>query len=162
MVVAAVPHLEKGPPFGASCRPSPGTPLANQDRESILEVGMFVSRSTIHLTLLAAVIAVTGAACGSSSPSSPTAAASDVTITMVGDRGTQSYSPNPTTMRVGQSVAWRNSDTIVHTSTQDGGRFDTGNVSPGATSSPQTMSTAGTFNYHCTIHPGMVATLVVQ
>jgi plastocyanin len=24
------------------------------------------------------------------------------------------------------------------------------------------MSTAGTFTYHCTIHPGMVGTLVVQ
>jgi plastocyanin len=24
------------------------------------------------------------------------------------------------------------------------------------------MSTAGTFTYHCTIHPGMVGTLTVQ
>ena len=87
----------------------------------------------------------------------------DVTIIMVGDRGSQSFSPNPTTMRVGQTVAWKNNDTIAHDATQDAcALLDTGTVSAGATSAPLTMSTAGTFTYHCTIHPGMVGTLVVQ
>ena len=46
--------------------------------------------------------------------------------------------------------------------TQDASRFGTGTVSAGATSSPLMMATAGTFTYPCTIHPGMVGTLVVQ
>ena len=71
-------------------------------------------------------------------------------------------SPNPTTMRVGQTVAWKNSDTTTHDATQDAARFGTGTVNAGATSAPLTMSTAGTFTYHCTIHPGMVGTLTVQ
>ena len=122
---------------------------------------MFVSRSTIGLALLAAALALTAAACGSSSPAAPTVSA-DVTITMLGDRANQSYSPNPTTVRVGQTVAWKNNDTATHDATQDASRFGTGTINAGATSSPLTMSAAGTFTYHCTIHPGMVGTLVVQ
>jgi plastocyanin len=119
-------------------------------------------RFSIGLGVLAAVTALAGAGCGSSSsPAAPTVAA-DVTITMVGDRGNQSFSPNPSSMRVGQTVAWKNGDTTAHDATQDASRFGTGTISAGATSAPITMSTAGTFTYHCTIHPGMVGTLVVQ
>jgi plastocyanin len=117
------------------------------------------------LALLAAT--VVSAACGSSSsygsstPSAPTTSA-DVTINIQGNNGAQSFSPNPSTMRVGQRVAWRNADSITHNATQDAGSFQTGNISPGATSAPVTMSTAGTFPYRCTIHPGMVGTITVQ
>jgi plastocyanin len=34
-------------------------------------------------------------------------------------------------------------------------------MAPGATFS-RTFSTAGTFTYHCTIHPGMVGTVSVH
>jgi plastocyanin len=117
------------------------------------------------LSLCAAVAAVTFAsACGSSSssPSAPSTTTADVTVQIQGDRGSSSYSPNPTTMRVGQSVAWHNADTTAHDSTQDNGRFQTGTLAAGATSAPITMSTAGTFTYHCTIHPGMIGTITVQ
>ena len=123
---------------------------------------MFVSRSRITLAGIAGLLALGAAACGSSSPSAPTVAA-DVTISMVGDRGNQSFAPSPTTMRVGQSVAWKNNDSTVHNALEDvGERFASGNVNAGATSSPKIMSAAGTFTYHCTIHPGMVGQLVVQ
>jgi len=103
-------------------------------------------------------------ACGSSSSTSPTnpAQSADVTITIQGNSGNQSFAPNPATMRVGQSVAWRNADSTTHNATQDANRFATSNLGGGATSSPITMSTPGTFTYHCTIHPGMVGTLTVQ
>jgi plastocyanin len=112
----------------------------------------------------AALVVAFAAACGSSSssPAAPSGPAADVTIQIVGDRGNTSYNPNPTTMRVGQSVAWHNGDTIAHDSTQDSGRFQTGTLQAGATSASITMSSAGTFTYHCTIHPGMVGTITVQ
>jgi plastocyanin len=122
---------------------------------------MFVSRSKITLAALAGVLTLGAAACGSSSPSAPTVAA-DVTISMVGNLASQSFAPNPTTMRVGQTVAWKNNDSITHDVMQDASRFQTGSVSSGATSSAIAMSAAGTFTYHCTIHPGMVGTLIVQ
>jgi len=117
--------------------------------------------SIVTFTLVSLGIA---AACGSSSPSSPSNStpAADVTITIQGNRGNQSFTPEPSTMRVGQTVAWRNADSITHNATQDSNRFATSNLGAGATSSPIAMTTAGTFTYHCTIHPGMIGTLVVQ
>ena len=84
-----------------------------------------------------------------------------MTITINGMSGSNSFSPNPASVVVGQQVRWRNADSVVHTATQNGGGFDTGLISPGATSSPITMSTAGSLNYRCTVHPSMVGTLSV-
>jgi plastocyanin len=121
------------------------------------------TRSTVALSLFAVTLALAAAACGSSSstPTSPTTSA-DVTINIVGDLAAQSFNPNPTTMKVGQSVAWKNTDTIAHDATQDASKFVTGTLNAGATSTAVTMSTAGTFTYHCSIHPGMVGTITVQ
>jgi plastocyanin len=80
----------------------------------------------------------------------------------VANNGGNSYSPNPATARVGQTVAWRNSHSQTHTATADGGSFNTGSIAPGSTSAPITMNGAGTFAYHCGPHPSMVGTLQVN
>jgi len=132
----------------------------------LLMLQVFMTR----LFALSIFAAVAASACGStsstsssssSSPAAPTASA-DVTINIQANNGAQSFSPNPSTARVGQRVAWRNADAITHNATQDAAVFQTGNLSPGATSAPIMMNTAGTFTYHCTIHPGMVGTITVQ
>ena len=127
----------------------------------------------IHRIVL--ILAVLGPSCGGGSTSTPAApatptttttpapaAAADLVISILGDQGGMSYSPASATVRVGQTVAWRNNDTDVHTATQDGGRFNTGTVTRGATSAPIAMTAAGSFPYHCAFHPGMVATLTVN
>lgn len=100
----------------------------------------------------------------------------DVTITINGEAGNMSFSPNPATVKVGQRVSWRNADSITHAILQDapnagqtgpygggggGSGFSTGNLGAAATSAPLTMSAAGTTGYHCEIHPGMVGVLTV-
>lgn len=122
--------------------------------------------SRLKLTTSAVILAavgLTGCSSGNTStPSSPTPVTpADVTITIVGMNGALSFSPNPGTIKIGQTVAWRNADNTTHTATSDTGTFNV-SVSPGATSSPIVMSTAGSFNYHCTIHPTMIGTLNVQ
>ncbi len=110
------------------------------------------------------------AACGGSGYSAPTAPSgggsgggtANVTITIVGMNGNQSFSPNPGSLKAGQTVAWKNNDSITHTATSDSGAFDTGAIPPGGTSSPITMPAAGTFGYHCSIHPSMTGSLSVQ
>jgi plastocyanin len=72
-----------------------------------------------------------------------------------------SFSPNSLTINVGDTVTWDNSDVQHHTATADDGSFDTGPISSGTPKSV-TFSTAGTFAYHCNIHPTMTATLVVK
>jgi plastocyanin len=88
--------------------------------------------------------------------------APDVIITIVADNGGMSFSPNPATVTRGQRVAWRNSAGAAHTATQNSGAFDTGNIDSGSQSGAITMGNAGTFAYHCAVHPSMVGTLNVQ
>ena len=70
------------------------------------------------------------------------------------------FSPGSVTVAVGDTVTWTNADAQNHTATADDGSWDTGTIS----SSPKsvTFATAGTFAYHCKIHPSMTATIVVQ
>jgi len=119
---------------------------------------------SLRLLIAAIGASIIVSACGSSStPTAPTSStAADVTVTIQGNNGSNSYAPNPVTMRVGQTIAWRNGDSITHTATQDSGGFNTGSIAAGATSTATMMNTAGTFAYHCTLHPGMVGTVNVQ
>jgi plastocyanin len=74
---------------------------------------------------------------------------------------TTAYAPNPVSVAVGGTVTWVNNDTTTHTSTADGGAWSSGSIAPGGQFS-RTFGTAGTFTYHCTIHPNMVGTVQVQ
>jgi len=93
-------------------------------------------------------------------PPSDPAAAMVITVASMG--GSNSYAPNPATLRVGQAVVWRNADTVTHRVVSDSGLFDTGDLAPGASSAPVVINGAGTLAYHCAIHPSMVGTLNVQ
>ena len=125
------------------------------------------------LGILAVVAGITAAvACGGSgyssspnpvptpTPSGGGSGSADVTITINGMLGASSYSPNPAAVKVGQTVAWHNADSISHTATGSG--FDTGALGAGQTSRPISFTTAGNVDYHCSFHPSMVGTLNVQ
>lgn len=103
------------------------------------------------------------ASCKSSNKSNPMSPATpaDVTITITGINGSSSFSPNPATVKMGQTVAWKNNGGTDHTATADGGAFDTHDIPNTATSSAITMSATGSFGYHCSIHPSMVGALNV-
>lgn len=68
-----------------------------------------------------------------------------------------------TTLKIGAGVTvkWTNNDGTTHTVTADDGSFDSGNIAPGASFTKQ-FNTKGTFAYHCSIHPMMTASVVVQ
>ncbi len=71
------------------------------------------------------------------------------------------FSPNPLTVPVGTRVVWTNMQTgVPHTVTSDTGLWDSGTVASGGTFA-FTFTTAGTFAYHCNIHPTMHGTVVV-
>lgn len=129
-------------------------------------------RLTLGCVALSA-FALVAVSCGSSSsPTTPSPTPSptpggggggaSLTITIVGMNGSQSFSPNPGTVNAGQTISWRNADSITHSIAADNGSFSTGNIAPGATSAPITMGTAGSFPYHCQIHPTMVGSLTVN
>ncbi len=90
-----------------------------------------------------------------------TAPGADVTINIVGILGANSYAPSPTTIKAGQRVIWKNTDTRTHDVVQDSNAFSAPPIASGAQSDPITLSTPGTFTYHCGIHPSMTATITV-
>lgn len=72
-----------------------------------------------------------------------------------------SYSPGTVTVAVGDTVTWTNSDAQAHTATADDNSWETGTIANN-NSATVTFAAAGTFAYHCTIHPEMTGTVVVQ
>lgn len=88
-------------------------------------------------------------------PAPPTASS---TVSIMGDRGAQSFTPNPATVAQGLTVAWRNNDNQVHRIVFNDGSFDSGNIAPGAASEPRALPTNGA-NYHCSLHPGMIGAI---
>lgn len=83
------------------------------------------------------------------------AASHDVTVQDL------AYDPASITVQVGDSITWTNNDGVPHTVTADNGSFDKPLDADGGTAT-LTFSTPGTFTYHCTIHPNMHGTVVVE
>jgi hypothetical protein len=73
---------------------------------------------------------------------------------------TTAFSPNPLNIAVGTTVTWLNNDGTGHTSTASGGAWSSPTIAPGGQFS-FTFQSAGTFPYHCMIHPNMVGTVGV-
>lgn len=70
------------------------------------------------------------------------------------------FTPSSITVKEGTTITWTNKDGISHTVTSDAGLFDSGSLGSGKTYA-YTFSTAGTYQYHCTIHPSMTAKVIV-
>jgi len=71
------------------------------------------------------------------------------------------FTPSNLAITAGTKVTWTNKSNTAHTVTSDNGTFtSSGNIAPNATYE-FTFPSAGTFNYHCTIHPSMAATVTV-
>ena len=63
-------------------------------------------------------------------------------------------------VRVGTTVTWTNQDNAPHSVTFKNGMKDSGLLSQGQSFS-YTFNTSGTYQYYCTVHPYMVATVTV-
>lgn len=124
-------------------------------------------RMFVRTLALAGVVLACG--CGESSnagnpagptgPSAPPSGGADaITINIIGDRGVQSFSPNPATVPDGRLVIWRNMDVLVHRVQLNDRSVDTGDIGPGASSAPQPLGGVAK-PYHCPIHPAMIGSL---
>ena len=70
-----------------------------------------------------------------------------------------SFRPSSITISRGDVVKWRNRGDTTHTTTSSS--WDSGRLAPGD-SFRHRFRRAGTFSYHCSIHPQMTGTIVVQ
>ena len=65
------------------------------------------------------------------------------------------------TVKKGDTVVWTNKDPMLHTVTGNNGGPSSPNMGTNGTYS-YTFNTAGTFGYHCAVHPSMMGTVVVN
>jgi len=91
------------------------------------------------------------AACGSggspTSPSQPPAGTVGVTVQDF------TFSPATVTIKAGTTVRWTNNGPSPHTTTSDAMVWNSGTLSPSGGTFDFTFLQAGTFGYHCSIHP---------
>jgi plastocyanin len=100
--------------------------------------------------------AVVTPACSPSRGAPAWAAGATHTITIEG----MQFTPAELTVKRGDRVVWVNKDLVTHTATA-GKAFDSGNI--GANESwAHVMSQPGRYDYMCTLHPTMKATLIVE
>ncbi len=127
----------------------------------VLIVGLILIGPIIYLTSHhkspAAKVATSNMNTSSNSSSNQTAtAASSVVINNF------AFSPAAITVKAGTKVTWKNNDSTTHTVTENDSQAGpaSGNLAPGSSYS-FTYTTAGTFKYHCSIHPDMTGTVTV-
>lgn len=127
------------------------------------------------LVSLAAGMVVAGAACFSERVANPiTGGTGSCNIPLaVLDSGHAvvaisgfAYQPDSVRIAPGQTVTWINCETETlepHTSTGDGGEWDSPDLAPGQRFSHTFPTATGSpFTYHCAPHPFMVGKVVVQ
>ncbi len=71
------------------------------------------------------------------------------------------FFPDTITVKVGDSVTWRNMDNTSHSATADDKLFDTGVFDQGG-SETVAFDEPGTYTYHCSLHPSMKGTIIVE
>jgi plastocyanin len=98
-----------------------------------------------------------------SGPAGPTTSATGSAAPVAGDAvsiDNFAFVPATLTVRVGSTVTWTNHDEEPHTIAASDGSFHSPGMGSQATYS-HTFPTAGRFDYVCSIHPFMHATVVV-
>jgi plastocyanin len=118
--------------------------------------------------IFAALLAFVIIAAGCTQPAAPaggqqnqTAVPNNTAAPMAASVMITSFSFQPATITVakGATVTWTNQDPVTHTITSTD--FDSGSVEQGKTYS-RVFDKAGTYEYHCAIHPSMKGTIIVQ
>lgn len=71
------------------------------------------------------------------------------------------YAPAPAQAKVGDVVLWKNDDSAPHSATMDDGSCDTDTINAGS-SAMLVFTAAGTYTYHCAIHPGQMKDVVLE
>lgn len=136
---------------------------------------------TKTLALICSILALTLAAagCGSSSDKKSSDSGGGATKTQEKSKGgggagkaaavsekNIQFSPKTLSVAKGATVTWTNDDSVNHDVTKTGGpgpKFSSGsgNMAQGDTYK-QKLTTPGTIQYQCTVHPGMTGTITVK
>jgi plastocyanin len=137
--------------------------------------GMTMRKESAAYLGAIALLMVALYSCGSSTPNTNVSAASSAFAKIVTCPQTPAkavvisnflFQPDGVTVTVNDIVQWTNNDSTPHTVTSGtplnaDGKFDSGNLAPGAAVCVQFLS-AGMYQYFCNIHTFMTGSVTVQ
>ncbi len=132
------------------------TTVGGATATTVAAAGGATATTTVAAGATATTTVAAGGATTAAGPSTAAPSASTTAVTIKGF----SFDPKAATVTVGETITWTNEDGTDHNVKASDDSFDSGNLGEGATFS-QTFNAAGTFDYVCTIHPGMKATVTV-
>ena len=123
-------------------------------------------RLALRLLIPGAIAALTFVACAanatpSAAPATSAAGGAKAAVNIKGF----AYSPATLTVAKGTVVTFTNADSVAHTVTSGANRTKDGKFDQsvaGGESTTVTFDTPGTYEYFCTIHSSMKATITVQ
>jgi plastocyanin len=72
------------------------------------------------------------------------------------------FSPSEVTVKVGDTVTWTNDDSVGHDVTADSFKSGDPGAMQGGDTFEHTFDKAGTFDYVCSVHPGMEGAVTVR
>jgi plastocyanin len=72
------------------------------------------------------------------------------------------FAPESVSVSVGDAVTWVNNDTVGHDVTGDDFKSGDAGAMQNGDTFVQTFDKAGTFDYVCTVHPGMEGSVTVK
>ena len=124
--------------------------------------------SGIAAGFVLAVVTACGGSSATQAPAASVSAPAGGTPTCAAGLGTgqqvaaaaTAFTPNTSAVSAGGTVTWTNGDPVTHTVTFNNGP-DCGNLASAA-SITVTFPAAGTYAYHCKIHPSMTGTVTVS
>jgi YVTN family beta-propeller protein len=124
-------------------------PVGNAPRKIVLQPG------AVPAMAMAAPAAPAAPAATPVSPAAaPQPAAASVSIVNF------SFNPKSLAVKAGQTVAFTNNDSVTHTTTSSA--WDSRDIQPGSSYTLTAPSQPGSYAFHCSIHPSITGTLVVQ
>ena len=131
-----------------------------------------ILRGTATLAIAAALAACSGGGTATTGPAAttaggPTQAAatcSDSTAATTVDATVADFAwSQPIAAKVGDVITWTNNDTAAHKVATDDGSCTMGaNIAGGGGKQSLVFNKAGTYAFHCTLHPNMKGTIIVK
>jgi plastocyanin len=108
-----------------------------------------------------ALLGLTLVACGHSAERTARATATPPAAVVRVEMEHNRFTPRRITVRLGETVRWRNRDAVAHTVASQDVKLSSDAITSGETFSYRPRRT-GRFDYYCTIHAGQTGVLIVR